>query len=129
MKYIPYYEPKGLYHQFIGDLTGQELIKIAEKIHISETFSRLEYVISDYLEITSIEMTEDEAEHLAGIDAISTKYANPKLCVAVVATDQILLQLAEIYSKTAAELRPAYDTKTFSSVEEARAWLKSKELL
>ena len=82
-------------------------------------FDDLRYVINDFLEVVSFSVTEENVLAISAIDAAAA-ITNPNIKIAVVAIDQQVRALAELY---AASPWNAYPTKVFADIAAARAWL------
>jgi len=103
---------------FFGQLTSDDLFNSMIEIEGDARFDRLRHAISDFIAVTSDELTEVHVVEHAAIDRAAA-YTNPDLVISIVATDQRILELAASY--VASRLAP-YAVKTFPTLADARRY-------
>jgi len=120
---VPYelqWEPEGVVKRFWGELSDGEIAASLAKIGADERFDALRYTISDLLEVRNVGALHVELEELGALD-FAHALSNPRLQVAIVAGDEATMALLrEAINRAGGPLRYG----VFSSIEEARRWIK-----
>lgn len=116
------WKKRGVYRKLTGHITGQELIRAVEEVVVSPDFENFRWVINDFLEMTDHSVTTDDIEYLAAINAAAS-LTNPRISIAVVASESTIRVLAELFDTKSKELDSAYETRVFFSADEAKSWL------
>lgn len=111
--------PSGAYKKFAGHVSDDELLRSVSRLHGDARFDDLRYVINDFLDVESFDVSEDNVMYIAAMDAAAAR-SNPNIRVVIVVTDAKALALALNYASSP---WTAYATRIVSSVDEARAWL------
>jgi hypothetical protein len=109
--------------KYTGLLTGDELLQSNLEIYGDPRFDGLRYQIVDMLGVEAFDVSTESMEEVTLMDLGASK-TNPRLIVAVVATDLQGERLVELY-ETVTGGAP-WETELFVSLEEARAWITSK---
>lgn len=119
------WEIRGAYKRFRGHVTDEELLQSSILVEGDSRFDSLRYVINDFLAVESYSVSEAKVRIVSAIDAAAA-LSNPHIRIAIVATDQQIHALAELY--VASPLN-AYPTQIFGDIEDARAWLAVPSVL
>jgi len=120
MAFINNWEAKGVYKVFSGDVTGQEVLDSVIEIEEDRRFDQIQYVLNDFLAVNGVQASERDIALVAAIDRAASK-SNPDIKIAVVATQQKIIELAQHYSRLIED--SPFQTQLFASVEDARNWL------
>ena len=121
MPYEHTWEERGVYRRYYGTITGGELLKAVEEVGGDPRFDRIRYVLNDCLGVEQVKITHDEIELVAAIDK-GASLSNSDIKVAIVATGQVVLELATLYSDLSDQYM-IYPTRIFPSLEQARDWV------
>lgn len=87
-----------------------------------ERFDDIRYQIVNLTAVDSIEVTEKHMREVTHLDMAAAR-TNPRVKVAVISNSEAATQLHIYYNKLCDEKSP-WETKVFSSDEEAYAWVK-----
>lgn len=90
MAYQNIWEEKGLHRKFSGNITGHEVLSSNLSIHNDERFETISYVINDFSNIDSFDITRHDIEDFASIDTIASTYNNHLKVIIVAANDGVL---------------------------------------
>lgn len=120
MPYSILWETHGVYKQFSGVVTGAELLRSVEEVASDTRFARLRYEVSDYLAADETQFSQDALNDIRAI-RIGSFQRNPQIKVAIVTLDAQIQQ--RIYTTVAARLT-LHQTRVFSAVADANAWLE-----
>ena len=119
MPYTLIWEPDGVYKQFTGVVTGAELVRSVNEVAYDMRFGKVRYEVSDYLGADSTDFSQDALNEVRAV-RIGSFQRNPRIKVAIVTLNAGIQQ--RIYSTIAAQLT-LHQTKVFSTVGEANAWV------
>lgn len=119
MPCIIHWERNGVVKKFSGLVTGPELVESVLQIANDARFGALRYEISDYLESTGTQFSQDALNEVRATRIASFEH-NPWLKVAIVTRDPEIE--ARIYSTIAARLT-LHQTRVFAHPEEANSWV------
>jgi hypothetical protein len=107
-----------------GHVTSDELVKASTVIQGDERFDDLHYVIVDFSDCASHSVSDPELLEIAAIDQAAIEHLETrmlkKIRIAIVATDQKILDLAKQYANY------EFNVVTFAiffKLSDARAWL------
>jgi len=120
MAFINNWEAGGVYKVFSGDVTGSEVLDSAVEVEEDQRFDQVRYVINDFLAVDGVDANERDIALVAAIDRAASK-TNPDIRIAVVATQQKIIELAQHYSRLIEDC--PFQAQLFASVEDARNWL------
>jgi hypothetical protein len=123
MPYQSIWEERGIHWKYTGLLTGDEILQSNMDIYGDPRFDRLRYQIVDMLGVETFDVSTESMEEVALMD-VGASTTNPRVVVAVVATDAQGKRLNELYETVAGGA--SWETELFLSLEEARAWITSK---
>ena len=119
MPYKLFWEPSGVYRQYLGDVTIVERRESFDAICGDPRFDDLRFTITDYLAVGAYEITAEATAEIAALHIAAVR-TNPRIAIAAVAVrPDIVEAIREFigYRFTAAPYR------IFSSLSEARRWL------
>ena len=114
-----HWENRGVVKRYFGRVSAEELIAPVIATEADPRFDRLRYVINDFLDITSVTFTQIDVDEIAAYD-MGAALTNPHIKVAVVVARADVIDLVSRYIKASGM---AYPTRTFFTMEEARAWV------
>lgn len=117
------WERYGVVKRYFGDVTADELVQPVLLTHADARFDELRYVINDCLDVASVRVDGDATKDVVEEIAIHDKGAsatNPRIRVAIVATEPSLVALAKAYIASPLNTFP---TRIFATMRDARAWL------
>jgi hypothetical protein len=117
------WEDRGIYWKFTGILTGDDLRQSNTSIYGDSRFDKLRYQLVDMLDVESFDVDTEAMEEVTAMDAAASQ-TNPRLIVAVVATQIQAKRLVELYETTIGNA--PWETAMFETVEDARAWITSR---
>ena len=120
--HMPYrltWERDGLYRQYHGDVTIAERRASFDAICSDPRFDNLRYVITDYLEVTTYEVTTTATAEIAALH-IGPLITNPRLVIAAVAVRPDVLAAIRDFIGHGFTTNPY---RVFSTLEEARRWV------
>ena len=123
--YAHIWEKRGIVRRFFGKVTGEELAASAIEGQADPRFDRLRYVINDFRDCESIFVAPPTIEEVAARDSGAAR-TNGNIVIAVVSDDPEILAVSDAYAREA--LSP-YPVKNFSTMEDARAWLRDRHVL
>jgi hypothetical protein len=115
-------ESTGLYQRFLGAVTSPELFNSVVEVHSDPAFASFEYVIKDYLGVEVFDVglkTLIDGRALA----LGAQRKNPRLVVAVVATDPAIIEASMIATSYRLD---AYPREIFPTLAAARDWIASR---
>jgi hypothetical protein len=123
MSYKVIWEEKGIYWKYKGILTGDELLQSNMDIYGDSRFDKLRYQIVDMLDVEMFDVSDEVMEEITIMD-VGASHTNPRLIVAVVATQAQAEHLVALYETTTGGA--PWEVNMFVSIVEARAWIASK---
>ena len=123
MPYETIWEEKGVYWKYSGILTGDDILQSNIGIYGDSRFDNLRYQLVDMLDVESFDVDTEAMEEVTAMDAGASQ-TNPRLVVALVATQVQAKRLVELYETTTGGA--PWETAIFESVEEARVWITAK---
>ena len=113
--------PSGLHTQYIGVITGNELVDGALKISGDPRFDNIRYIIDDFSKLVGNKITIADVERLVACIGAITK-SNPYIKNAMVlANNEESNALIGLYVFLASEL--TWQFETFSALTEAQMWV------
>ena len=119
MGYELFWEPRGVVKRFYGHVTDSDLTMAFEQTIGDARFDDLRYVVNQFLDFTKFSVTRNAVEEIAAIGQAAS-HVNPKIRVAVVATDPEIVALANQYADSPFNV---FKTRIFPTQTDARAWL------
>ena len=119
MGYRLHWEKRGVIKEFFGLLSGGDILQSQIDVHGSAEFDRLRFVINDFLNVQEIDFGDLDIEYVAALDKAAAS-TNRDIKVAIVATDQSIIEAARRYAESQLN---SYPTRLFSDMISARAWV------
>jgi hypothetical protein len=119
MPYSLIWENDGVYKKFTGVVTGAELVQSVNEVANDMQFGKARYEVSDYLSAESTDFSQDALNEVRAM-RIGSFQRNPRIRVAIVTHDPQIQQ--RIFSTIATRMT-LHQTKVFSAVAEANAWV------
>ena len=119
MPYKTIQEEHGVLTKWWGDASTSELIHMQEKVHAMPDFDIFFYSIHDFSQCDHFASKQNEVEYASALDAAAF-LTNPKFKIAIVGANPEVLEA--VNSFIILGLSP-YPLRTFSLMDEARAWV------
>jgi hypothetical protein len=119
MPYTITWEPRGVYKQFNGVVTGAELLQSVNEIASDQRFSSLQYEVSDYLPAERTEFSQDALNEVRAI-RIGSFMNNPHIKVAIITRDE---EIQQRMASTIAARLTMHETRVYEAVADANGWL------
>ena len=116
-------EGRGVLLEHTGSLTGEELLQAVKSMYEQYGNHRLCYQISNYSNAEALDITEAQLRSVAMLDKRAAA-DNPNQIVAVVGRPDFF-QGAEKRYAIYADVWAGFETRSFASVAEARAWIET----
>lgn len=110
----------GIERKAFGKVTGGDIITFRNALYGDERFDKLRYILTDFTEVDSIDMTEEDIRKLAYLDKAAA-LTNPKCKIVIVIRDDTKKILAEKYANLMNN--SPWQSMVFETVEQAREWL------
>ena len=124
MAYEILWENKGV-QVVLRDAINVSVVEEAKHaINTSEQFDSLLYEVWDYLGVTSVAATLDDASQIAALDDAASLWRRGKtIPAAVISDNEEILSLLEEYLASIDE--STYDVRVFDNIEDAEKWIAS----
>lgn len=119
MPYRITWEPSGVYRQYLGAVTIAERGESFHAICGDERFDRLRYTITDYLAVTSYELSSVATAEIAALH-IGPLVTNPRIAIVAVAQRADILAAIEDFKGHGFSAAPY---EVFATLEAARHWI------
>ncbi len=120
MAYQLIWEEKGTKVYFKGVVNDRELLEIVSKFYGHEQFDSIHYLLIDFLEVDTFDVTNTTFQYIGGMD-LAAALSNPRVRVAIVTDNAAILDLLSSY-ENASQGSP-WPSRYFDSIKEARAWI------
>lgn len=124
MPRVPYrltWEPRGVYREYLEDVTIEERLASFNEILAHPRFDDLRYTITDYLAVRDYEITPDATAEIGALH-IGALATNPRIRIAAVAVrPDVLSAIADLQSHRFF----AQPYRVFGTLAEARRWTRS----
>lgn len=119
---IAWEKSNGLYWEYYGNISGVDVLKASMLAYGDMRFEELKYKLVNFLNIKSIDMTEDEAFAIAERHKAAEMYnSNIKNAIVVNSkTSKLANKFAESFSNS------RWDVRVFHTLDEANDWLGRK---
>ena len=121
MAYDHVWEPNGVYMSISGNTSGAEINEAIDHIRRSPDLSKLSYVIADYSDVVTFQVTGYDTLLIAGYDYWISK-TTQKLKIALVGTRPDVVNIFGIYMN-AIVIKDTFDVQVFQDLEPARLWV------
>ena len=122
---LPYelvWEDRGLLLRFWDAITDDEFVKCHLDGYSDPRFESVEYALTIFSDSVVFEASTETVRRVAERDAAASK-RNPKVLVAIVASQMVIRGLANLYSHKHEALSGTWKMAYFETEEEARRWL------
>lgn len=116
-------EGRGVVLDHTGRITGEELLDAVRSMYAQDSDHRLRYQICDYSNAEALDITEAQLRSVAMLDKRAAA-ENPDQIVALVGK-QDLFRGAEKRYAIYADVWAGFDTRSFTSITKARAWIET----
>jgi len=120
MAYQLIWEERGATAHVEDTVNDTELSEIVSKFHSHEQFDSVRYLLVDFLEVGTFDITTEALEEIGAMD-YAAALSNPKVKVAMVSDDDAVRDMLSSYEKTAQE--SPWPLRYFGSIKEAREWI------
>jgi len=114
------WENKGVYRQFKGLVSGEEILESNFALQADARFTGIDYIINDFTDVTEHTITITDTNAYAVTDEIAAN-KKPNIKIAIVVTKKDLFDLADTYCDLMKAMK--FDTKIFKTIEQARRWI------
>ena len=124
MPYQIQWEPQGVYGKFSGELGAGEFFSAIQSIISHMHFKTAVYRLYDFNDVTSVQMSEDDIRTLSAMNyhsLMSRVQDHTQRITAFVVSRVEMTRLVEQFINA---MQIPSQRKIFSSVEEARAWIR-----
>lgn len=122
MPYKTVWEEKGVCWQYSGNVTGEELFQTALEFYEDERFDEVKYLLVDLRKVKQYDGSVGQLEKIAVMD-MGAAYTNPRVKVAIVAVEDQIRRLAELYASISRT--SSWETIIFDNLSDARLWTSS----
>lgn len=122
---VPYrltWEPSGVYRQYFGPVTIVERTASFDAICGDARFDSLRYSITDYLDVTSYEVTDAATAEIAALH-VGPLTTNPRIVIAAVATRPDVLAAIQDFKDHGFIVAPY---QVFANLVDARHWVQGQ---
>lgn len=114
------WENNGIYRQFKGLVSGEEILESNFALQADARFVDINYIINDFTDVTEHTITVTDTNAYAITDEIAAN-KKPNIKIAIVVTKKDLFDLADTYSALMKAMK--FDVKIFKTTEQARLWV------
>lgn len=120
MPYKMTWESHGMLTEWHGHSSNAEMVQMQEQVHCHPNFDTARYSIHDFSKCESFAPCNSDIEFSAAIDLAASK-TSKLIKIAIVAANAEVSDMVSKYMDTG--LSP-YPVQFFSSLQEAREWVK-----
>lgn len=120
MPYQNIWEPYGLYRQFNGMITGEEILESNFDLQADRRFQKIKYVINDFTAVNGHSIQASDAAAYAKTDEIIS-HDKGYFKIALVVTMSSLVGLANSYREQIKGMK--FECEIFHLLDDARAWV------
>jgi hypothetical protein len=125
MPYAVHWEPKGVYCKFFGAVSISEVRQMVDVVVTDPRFKKLQYRITDCLEVTHPDVSVDDIDAVVAMDE-AYSFANARKYEAAIATDDFVLSLLRRWASSSPRQQQLC---IFSTAADARKWLLHPDVL
>ncbi len=122
MPYELIWDDRGLLFRFWDVVTGDELVQCNLDAYSDPKFESIEYELAVFSDSVVFEASAETVRLVAELDVGASK-RNPKIMVAIVASQTVIHGLANLYRLQHEATGGSWRTEFFETEEEARRWL------
>ena len=110
---------RGYYKRVYGAVSATDFLQSITTVQNHPDFDSLRYGVNDFLDVTAIDIKPSDID-LYAATSIGASLSNPRIRIAIVATDQRIIAMVKAY----AQLAP-FPTEFFETPDAARQWVQS----
>jgi hypothetical protein len=114
-------EKRGVHKKFSGFVSKAEFLRSVFANQSDPDYDRMAYSINDFLDVTGYGVESADVK-IAATYALGAEFTNSHLRIAVVSTDQKILDLLGGFTALT-----HYQLEIFSTLQDARMWLELSE--
>jgi len=114
------WESEGLYRQFTGEISGEEILASNFELQAHPEFQKINYIINDFTEVTGHSIDMNHTKIYATTDDIISR-SKGNLKIAIVVIQESLIDLALNYRELMKGM--LFECEIFQSIEDARDWV------
>ncbi len=122
MPYELIWEDRGVLFRFRDVVTDDELVQCNLDVYADPKFESIEYELAIFPDSMVFEASVATVRRVAEMD-VEASGRNPKIVVAIVATQRVIRGLANLYRLQTEATGGLWKTAHFKTEEEARRWL------
>ncbi len=122
MPYELMWEDRGVLWRFGDVVTDDELVQCNLDVYSDPKFESIEYELAIFPDSMVFEASVATVRRVAEMD-VEASGRNPKIVVAIVATQRVIRGLANLYRLQTEATGGLWKTAHFKTEEEARRWL------
>ncbi len=123
MPYEIQWEDRCVYVRMYGKIDRYDLKGVYREINNNPLYDSLCWEIHDFLAVTELAYSVDDAEAYGHMDMGGGAITNPQINMAIVSTNEEVLALSSLYHSIIATTR--WELKVFPTLEQAQQWVKS----
>lgn len=123
MPYRITWESEGVYSKFWGEVNVVQVLAMLEEVGGDYRFDEIFYLLADYTEVTTPQVTPSDVDLVAAIDRAQMLSNQHYLHAAVAESEEALVLLRYWVSLYQDPRHASY----FTSVAEARAWVETRK--
>jgi hypothetical protein len=110
---------RGYYKRVYGAVSAVDFLQSITKVQNHPDFDSLRFGINDFLGVESFQLTPSDID-LYAATSIGASISNPRMQIAIVATDPRIIAMVKAY----AQLAP-FPTEFFETPDAAHQWVRS----
>ena len=122
LSYELIWEDRGVLFRFRDVVTGDELVQSNLDVYANPKFESIEYEVAIFSDSVKFEASSETVRRVAEMDAAASK-RNPKVVVAIVASQTVIRGLANLYRLQSEVAGGTWETEFFETEPDARRWL------
>ena len=116
------WEPEGIYRQFTGMVSGEEILKSNFELHGHEDFLDIKYVINDFTQVSGHAVEPIHTKVYASTDEIIAM-SKGRMKIALVVDREPFISIAQDY--VAHMEGNVFECRIFPTLDEARQWVNT----
>lgn len=119
------WEPRGVYWEYSGNVTGNEVVEASTLIYGDQRFDDIRYKLVNFLNADSIHINDDEVSMIA-FQHKAASITNPRIKTAIVTNPNIALtddNAAKLEMFILNLTKSSWEVKAFDNLEQANLWL------
>jgi hypothetical protein len=117
------WEPKGVYWNYYGKVSGKEIIETSTAIYGDPRFDELRYKLVDFLDVETVDVDHDEVAQIAYLHRAAA-LSNLRIKNAIVIKSNANANALELVNEFSAFFSDSsWEVQVFHSLDEANDWL------